>query len=91
MPRLQIPTKLLLLNPDLNEKELRCIIRVILNSKSMKLRTSHILNFTVPHLGRFKTHGGKKVKRYKKDLVKDRKKKKNKYDKLLMTKERLLW
>ena len=57
----------------------------------MKLRTSHIISFIVPKLGKFKSHGNKKVKRYRRDLVKDRKKKKLKYEKKLMTKEKLLW
>ncbi len=45
----------------------------------MKLRTSHLMNFTLPYVGKFKSHGNKKVKRYKSDLEKDRKRKKNKY------------
>lgn len=88
---LKIPPKLLLLFPTMTENELRTIIKAVLNRKSMKLRTSHIVSFNVPNLGKFKSHGNKKVKRYRKDLLKDRKKKRIKYDKLLMTKQKLLW
>lgn len=88
---LKIPPKLLLLHPKFTENELRTIIKTILKSKSMKLRTSHIINFTVPYLGRFKSHGNKKVKRYRRDLTKDRKKKKLLYEQKLNTKEKLLW
>lgn len=88
---LRIPEKLLQLHPDLTKNEIRIIIRTILNSKSAKLKSSHIVDFTMPLIGRFKTHGLKKVKRRKADQARDRKKKRIKYNKLLMTKEKLLW
>jgi hypothetical protein len=79
---LKIPPKLLLLNPTLSENELRTIIRTILKRKDMKLRTSHLMNFNVPYIGKFKSHGNKKTKRYQSDLIKDREKKRKKYWKL---------
>ena len=79
---LKIPPILLLLFPNHTENELRTVIRTIWNRKSMKLRTSHIVDFNVPYLGKFKSHGNKKVKRYQRQLIKDREKKKNKYWKL---------
>lgn len=79
---LKVPPKLLLLNPNWNEKELRAVIRVILKSKSMKLRTAQIVDFTVPYLGRFKSHGNKKLKRDKLYREKDRIKKRKKYYRL---------
>lgn len=91
MPKIKIPGKLLLLNPSFTEKELRLIIYSILKAKTKKLLSSHIVDFKIPALGRFKSHGGKKVKRYQKYLRKDRKKKKLKYEKILMSKEKLLW
>jgi hypothetical protein len=79
------------LHPGYTKQELRAIIRVVLNHKTSKLKSSHIVNFTVPYLGRIKSHGNKKVKRYRKYLVKDRRKKKALYTKSLFTKEKLLW
>lgn len=79
---LKVPPKLLLLFPTLSENELRTMIRTVLKRKDMKLRTSHIVDFNVPYLGKFKSHGNKKVKRYQRQLIKDREKKKNKYWKL---------
>lgn len=88
---LKIPAHLLKLNPDLSENEIRTIIKMILNHKTSKLKSSHIVNFKMPLVGRFKTHGNKKVKRYKKELTKDRRKKRIKYRKQQTTKEKLLW
>lgn len=45
----------------------------------MKLRTSHIIKFRVPFVGRFRSHGNLKTKRYQKELKKDREKKRIKY------------
>lgn len=53
----------------------------------MKLRTSHIIDFIVPYIGKFKSHGNKKVKRYQSDLKKDREKKRIKYYKLKAEKQ----
>lgn len=79
---LKIPHKLLLLFPTLSENELRTVIKTVLKRKDMKLRTSHIVDFNVPYLGKFKSHGNKKVKRYQRQLIKDREKKRIKYYKL---------
>ena len=92
MPRqLHISDKVMALNPEFTKKELRSIIRIVLNHKTSKLKSSHIVNFVIPHLGRIKSHGNKKVKRYRRYLVKDRRKKKKKYNESLFTKEKLLW
>lgn len=79
------------LNPDLSYKEIQTIIRTVINHKTSKLKASHIVNFYIPHIGRVKSHGNKKVRRYRPYLAKDKKKKKKVYQKLLLTKEKLLW
>jgi len=71
-----IPQKLLDLHPDLTKKEIKMIASMILASRADKIRRAYILDFTVMCLGRFRTHRAKKVKRYKKNKVKDKKRKK---------------
>ncbi len=79
------------MNPKLNRQALQLIIRLILNRKTAKLKSSHIVNFLFPHIGRIASHGNKRVKRYKSDLIKDRRKKKRAYKKRLLTNEKLLY
>ena len=86
--QLQIPDTLLKKYPNLSKNELRSIIAMVLRYKSYKLKTSILVDFKVPHLGRIKTHGNKKNKKY---LIADRKKKKKNYDQMLLTKEKLLF
>lgn len=74
-----------------SENELRTVIKEVWKRKSMKLRTSRIVSFRIPYLGQYKSHGNMKTKRYQRDLKKDRKKKRLKYNELLMSKNKLLW
>jgi hypothetical protein len=78
-------------SPGWTKAQIRAVIRIILNHKTSKLKSSHIVNFTIPHLGKVKSHGNKKVKRYKPTLIADKKKKKQAYRKKLLSKNYLLW
>jgi hypothetical protein len=73
--RLKIPPELLVLNPNLNIREIRAIIMVILNQKSNILRQSNIVDFKIPGIGRIKSHGNKKKKGIEQLLAKDRRRK----------------
>lgn len=86
--QLHIPDKLLKKYPQYTRNELRMIVKVFLNQKSYKLKTGKIVDFTMPYIGRIKSHG---LKKNKGALAADRKKKKKKYAKSLMTKEKLLF
>jgi len=70
-----IPQKLLDKHPDLTKKEIRMIASMILASRADKIRRAYILNFTVLGLGNFRSHASKKVRRYNKNKIKDRKRK----------------
>jgi hypothetical protein len=45
--QIHIPEKLMALHPGYTKQELRAIIRVVLNHKTSKLKSSHIVNFTM--------------------------------------------
>lgn len=70
-----IPQKLSNKHPDLTKKEIKMIVSMILSSRADKIRRGYILDFTVTYLGRFRTHKSKKVKRYNKNKIKDKKRK----------------
>jgi hypothetical protein len=92
VPRHQIfPQQLLDKHPDLTKKEIRAIAKIILNSRANKLRMAYIVDFRVPFLGRFRSHGNKTVRRKTKALAADRKRKKELTIKKQNTKEYLLW
>ncbi len=74
--------------PMYSKNEVRSVLKPILNYKSAKLKTAHIVNFTIPHLGRCKSHGNKKKNKY---LLLDKKKKRKKYLEKSMSKEKLLF
>ena len=87
----QIPQALLDRHPDLTKKEIRAIAKMILNSRANKLRMAYIVDFKVEFLGRFKSHGNKTVRRRKKALTADRKRKRIKQLIKQESKENLLW
>jgi hypothetical protein len=73
--KFKIPQAVKDLNPTLTEKEIRTIIKTILNSKTVRLRQADIVDIKIPHIGRLKSHGKKKPKRHKKAKLKDKKRK----------------
>jgi len=75
-------------HPGRSKNELRAIVKVIWNCKSAKLKTGRIIDFTIPHFGRIKSHGNKKKKKYR---VHDKKKKRKQRLLKSMTKENLLF
>lgn len=83
--------KLLAKHPDLTKKEIKIITSMILAARASKLKGAYIVKFTVPYLGVFRSHGSKKVRRYNKNKVRDRKRKKVELLKKSLTKEKLLW
>lgn len=86
--QLEISDKLLKKHPYLTKNEIRTIIKTIWNHKSIKLKSGHVVNFTMPHFGNIKSHGNKKKKKY---LALDRRHKRKQYLKKSMTKEKLLF
>lgn len=67
MPRLlKIPSELLVKNPGLTIREIRCILMVILNSRANVLRQSNVVDIKIPGLGRIKSHGNKRRLKRKK-------------------------
>ena len=89
--RQKFNTKLLELHPDLTRNEIRAIVKVILNSRANKLRQAYIVDFKIPYLGQFKSHGNKMVRRKTKTLAADRKRKRPLQRKKQLTKEKLLF
>ena len=75
MPRLPIPRQLLILNPHLSTAEIRAIVMVILKSKSNRLRNADILDINIPHIGRLRSNGNKRLKSRQSTLKRDRKRK----------------
>lgn len=89
MPRvIKIPEKLIGRH---SRKELRLVIGMIVRAVNIKLRTSYILDFKVPKLGRFHTRGNKVRRGYNKGLSADRKRKRAKLLEKEFKKESLLW
>lgn len=89
MPKvIKIPEKLI---GGHSRKELRLVIGMIVRAINIKLRVSHIVNFKVPKLGRFHTHGNKVKRGYKKGLSADRKRKRIKLLEKEFQKDNLLW
>lgn len=86
--QLEISNELLKKHPYLTKNEIRTIIKTVWNHKSTKLKSGHIIDFTIPHFGRIKSHGNKKKKKY---LALDRRHKRRQYVKKLMSKEKLLF
>ena len=86
-----IPQKLLDKHPDLTKKEIEIIAKMILSSRADKIRRAYILSFYVTFLGRFRTHLSKKVRRYNKNKIRDKKRKRVKQIEKLMSKENLLF
>ncbi len=89
--RQNIPYQLRKAHPDLSADEIKFIVNAILKAKTYKLRTAHIVDFTIPYLGRIKTYGHKKVRHYKKRLISDKLAKRKKRVEELFTIEKLLF
>ena len=89
--RLKIPPELLVLNPNLNIKEIRTIINTILNSRKNRIRQAHIFNIKLPKLGTMRSNGNKKHKHSKATLIRDRKRKAKQLTEKRFKKENLLW
>jgi type III secretory pathway component EscR len=87
----EIPYSLRVKHPNLSLREIRLIVRTFLKAKTYKVKDSHIIDFTIPYIGRVKSHGNKKVKRYRKTLIKDRRRKKKEYRKKILTPENVLF
>lgn len=86
--QIYIPDSLLAKYPEFTRNELRMIVRTILRYKNGKLRTDNVVNFTIPYLGKVKSHGNKKPKKY---LAVDRRKKRRKQHRLELTPKKLLF
>ncbi len=69
----EITDYMLRMFPGKSRKQLRFIIHGIIRPINRKMRRAYILDFTVPKLGRFKTHGtrvkGNKRNRIKSDRL----------------------
>jgi len=87
----KFPQKLLDKHPDLTKNQIKAIAKVVLNSRSNRTRVAYILDFTIPYLGRFWTRSNKTVRRKRKALSADRKRKKLIQIEKQMSKEKLLW
>lgn len=87
----KIPQKLLDKHPNLTKKEIKIIAGMILTNRADKLRRAYIVDFYVTYIGRFRTHGLKKVRRYNKNKLKDKKRKRVKQIEKQFKKENLLW
>lgn len=74
--------------PNLKRSEMRLLLREVLNRKSRKLKKSDLVDFSIPYIGRIRSHGNRKKKSY---LKKDRKIKKRVYREKMMSKENLLF
>lgn len=70
--QLTISEAMLKAHPKLTKNEIRAIVKVIWNCKSAKLKTGRVVDFTIPHFGRCKSHGNKKKNKYR---IQDKKKK----------------
>jgi len=86
-----IPQKLLDKHPDLTKKEIKIIANMILASRADKIRRAYIVRFTVTYLGTFRSHLAKKVRRYNKNKISDKKRKRVLQKEKLMSKDKLLW
>lgn len=87
----EITPSLLKRFPGKSRRQLRFIIQGVVKSINRKLRNAHIVKFTVPGLGEFRTHGNR-TKRNKKAIQKrDREMKRKIYYEQSMKKEKILF
>lgn len=91
MAKQTFPEELLKRHPDLAKNEIKAIARIFINSKNNRLRNAYIVDFIIPNLGRFKSHGNKVVRRKKKIMLKDKMRKRVAHRKKTLTKEYLLF
>lgn len=83
--------KILDKHPDLTWNEIKFIANQILKSKRNRIRQGYIIDFRIPGLGTFRTHGNRKVKRMTEVMKRDRKRKRLKYRELGLTRKKLLY
>ena len=86
-----LPQELLDRHPDLTEKDIKLIKRMVLDSYSRRVRQANIIDITIAHLGRWKTHGNRVKKYAKKTRKNDVKRKREEQKKKLMTVKSLLF
>lgn len=72
--RLFIPPEMLVLFPNLQLKEIRAVVKTLLNCKNSILQQSSVVDIKIPGIGRIKSHGNKK-KNNSHLLLADRKRK----------------
>ncbi len=87
----QINERILKKHPDLTKKEIKSIVSGVLSARAQKIRGAYILDFYVPFLGNIRTHRAKKTRRYIKNKVKDKKRKREQKRIKDFKKENLLW
>lgn len=89
--KIPLPQELLDKHPDLTWKEIKSIVAEYLKRYGFKVRNSYIVDFTIPQIGRFHSHGNRVVRRVGKYRLADKKRKKEKQRKKEFSKEHLLW
>lgn len=89
--RKQFPQELLDKHPDLTKNEIKAIARLVLSSRANRVSRAYIVDFKIPNLGRFKSHGNKSVRRKKGVLRADKKRKRELQRRKELTKDYLLW
>ena len=89
--RRKIPQELLDRHPDLTRREIIALSTLFLSSRNKRVRQGYILDFKIPYLGRFKSHGNKKTRRMKGTIKADRKRKRELAIIKQFKKENLLW
>lgn len=75
MIRIEIPTELKILHPNLTRQELRAVVMTFIKSKNNKLRQSRVFKINMPNIGILQTHPNKKPIGLKKLMERDRKRK----------------
>lgn len=88
---MEIPKEVLMLNPRFTSAQIREVFNTLLKSKSTRLKSAQVFDFKIPGIGRFSSHGNKKVKGYNKAKARDRKRKRLQLREIKMSKESVLW
>ena len=87
----KLPKELLDRHPDLTEKDIKLIKRMVLDSYSRRVRQANILDVTIAHVGNIRTHRNRVKKYAKKTRMTDKKRKREEQKKKLLTRNSLLW
>lgn len=87
----KIPKELLDKHPDLTEKDIKLIKRMVLDSYSRRVRQANILDVSLPHIGNIRTHRNRVKKYAKKTRITDKKRKREEQKKKLLTRKSLLF